>query len=606
MSTAIEILEVLKSKNAKNPEWINKDLYRIFYKKDLFVLAYERIKSKAGNMTKGTTGENLDGISISWIDKTIQDFRNWRTLKFSPGIVTKIPKKNGKMRTLCVAPPREKVIQEAIRLILEAIYDPPEGTIFQSCSHGFRANKSCHTALKDIKYKWAGIKWFIEGDIVSFFDEIDHHILINLLRKKIEDEKFIGLMWKYLRAGYSEGNSVHKVANLSGTPQGGILSPLLSNIYLNEFDKYVIKLIHEHNVGKNRKINPRYSRLRYEIGREKDPRRIKELVKEWRKTPSTLSQDHSYIRIRYVRYADDWIIGINGSKNLASEIREKAESFLKEELKLKLNLEKTFIRYAKAEKATFLGIEISTNVNKENHLVVRGGKKVRLLSDCIQLNVNMDRLVKRLHDAGICDGLGFPTCRKSHINFDDWEIINTFNSILLGISNYYSFVNNRSQLGRVQYIIQYSAAKTLAGKHKTSLSKIFETYGKNLAVNYGKDKEVSIRMDIDWTKKSMNFKVSMWEKSAVIDGLRNKMRVTRSRLGSPCVLCGSVDRVQMHHVRHIRKSGVKYGGFYRYLGAINRKQVPLCKKHHVDVHNGKYDGKSLAQILDEIKLHKTS
>ena len=151
MSTAIEILEVLKSKNAKNPEWINKDLYRIFYKKDLFVLAYERIKSKAGNMTKGTTGENLDGISISWIDKTIQDFRNWRTLKFSPGIVTKIPKKNGKMRTLCVAPPREKVIQEAIRLILEAIYDPPEGTIFQSCSHGFRANKSCHTALKYIR-----------------------------------------------------------------------------------------------------------------------------------------------------------------------------------------------------------------------------------------------------------------------------------------------------------------------------------------------------------------------------------------------------------------------------------------------------------------------
>ncbi len=531
MSSALEILDSLKSRNVKYPEWINKNIYGILYKPDIFVLAYEKIKSKEKNMTRGANGETLDGISPVWIENTILELRSQK-FKFSPGRIVKIPKKNGKTRTLSIAPPREKVVQEAIRLILNAIYDAPGGSIFQDCSHGFRENRSCHTALKDIKNVWNGTKWFIEGDISNFFEEIDHLVLIRQLRKKIKDEKFISLMWKFLRAGYNEGHSVHSVANLSGTPQGGILSPLLSNIYLNELDKYALELSKEHNRGKRNRENPAYRKITYALEKEGNPHKVKELLKKRRNTQSKLPKDTNYIRIRYIRYADDWIIGVTGSKILAEEIRKDIEKFLKEELKLKLNLDKTFIRHAKTEKATFLGIEINTSMNKANYSIVKKGKKVKSPSDNIQLKVNMNGIIKRLKEAGMCDGLGFPICRKSHINYEDWEIIRSHNSVLDGLSNYYSFVSNRNKLQRIQYIIQYSAAKTLAGKHKTSMAKIFKSYGSDLKVKYGKDKEVSIRNDIDWSVKTSNFKVSMWERSAIIDGLRNKRIVTKSRLGS--------------------------------------------------------------------------
>ncbi|KHD08550.1 hypothetical protein PN36_14080 [Candidatus Thiomargarita nelsonii] len=603
MSSALKELEILKSRNVERPECQNTGLYRILYKTDIFVLAYERIKSKNGNMTRGANNETLDGISPNWIDKTISELRTQK-FKFSASRMVKIPKKNGNTRTLGIAPPREKVVQEVIRLILEAIYDAPEGTIFQECSHGFRANRSCHTALKEVKSKWNGTKWFIEGDISDFFDEIDHHVLIKLLGKKIKDEKFIQLMWKYIKAGYTEGNEVHKVANISGTPQGGILSPLLSNIYLNELDKYALELSKKHTKGTERRINPAYTRISSRIRRNKNPQRMKELYKERRNTQSRMPDDPNYVRVRYIRYADDWIIGVTGSRLLAEEIRRDMERFLKDELKLKLNLDKTFIRHAKTERATFLGVEINTSMNKANHSTISGNKKVKLQSDNIQLNVNMDGIIKRLNKAGMCKGNGFPICRNYHINYEDWEIIRTHNSVLDGLSNYYSFVSNRNKLRRVEYIIRYSAAKTLASKYKTSMAKIFKSYGNNLTIEYGKDKKVGIRDDIDWTIKVNNFKVSMWERSAVLDGLLYKRKVTKSRLGSPCAICGSNEGVQMHHVRHIRKSGVKYGGFDKYLGAINRKQVPLCKQHHLDIHNGKYDGAGLAQIFEEIKSHK--
>ena len=605
MSTALERIEVLKSLNTKNPEYINPDLYRILYKPDIFVLAYEKIKSKEGNMTRGVNRETLDGISENWIENIIIELRSFK-FKFSPGRIVEIAKKDGKIRKICIAPPREKVIQEAMRLILESIYDAPNGTIFKDCSHGFRTKRSCHTALKDIKHTWSGTKWFIEGDISNCFDEIDHHILIGLLREKIRDEKFIDLMWKYLRAGYNEKNSVNKVANLSGTPQGGILSPLLSNIYLNELDTYILGLKEPFYQGTKRKINPEYSKISKKISKTSNPQEIKEFIKERRKIQSTLANDPDYIKINYVRYADDWIIGVIGSKKLTEEIKIKVEQFLKIDLKLRLNLDKTFIRHAKTEVANFLGIEINTNMNKANHSIIKKGKKVKAPSDMIQLNVNMNGIIQRLKDAGLCDGNGFPICRKAYINFEDWEIIQTHNSILNGISNYYSFVNNRSKLQRIEYIILYSAAKTLAGKHKTSIGKIFKSYGKYLTVKYGtnKNKSTSIRNDIDWKKNSTNFMVSMWERSAVLEGLLNKRKLTKSRLGKVCVICGKNDGNQMHHVRHIRKSGVKYGGFDKYLGAINRKQVPLCKHHHLEVHKGKYDGKSLAQIFDEVKSHQ--
>jgi len=201
-------------------EWINDDLYRLMYKEDLYIAAYERIKSQPGNMTPGTDGMTLDGWSLTTIRAIIQEMQT-EQFQFKPVRTVYIPKANGKMRKLGIPSTRDKVVQEVMHMILEAIYDSPYGPYFHDTSHGFRPNRSCHTALQEIRGKWAATNWFIEGDIQACFDEIEHGTLVNLLRKKIKDERFINLIWKLLRAGYLDLRGAQR-DSLAGTPQGGI------------------------------------------------------------------------------------------------------------------------------------------------------------------------------------------------------------------------------------------------------------------------------------------------------------------------------------------------------------------------------------------------
>ena len=146
-------------------------------------------------------------------------------------------------------------MQEVVRLLLEAIY---EGH-FEGTSHGFRPHRSCHTALGMIQKSFAGAKWFIEGDIKGFFDNIDHNVLISILRERISDERFLRLIRKFLNAGYVEDWKYNKT--YSGTPQGGIISPMLANIYLDKFDKYIKEYAAKFRKGDRRSINPEYWRL---------------------------------------------------------------------------------------------------------------------------------------------------------------------------------------------------------------------------------------------------------------------------------------------------------------------------------------------------------
>lgn len=226
-------------------------LYRNLFNKEFYILAYARLAPKVGNMTKGTSEVTIDGFSMKRIENLISQMRNE---KYQPNPVRRvyIPKSNGKKRPLGIPTFEDKLVQEVIRMILEAIYDKT----FSKSSHGFRPNKSCHTALAEIQVKFTGAKWFVEGDISSFFDNINHHILIKLLYKKIKDERFIRLIWKFLRAGYLEEWKYHKT--FSGSPQGGIISPLLSNIYLNQLDKYMKEYKQKFDKGTARKKNPKY------------------------------------------------------------------------------------------------------------------------------------------------------------------------------------------------------------------------------------------------------------------------------------------------------------------------------------------------------------
>nr|WP_063842301.1 reverse transcriptase/maturase family protein [Hassalia byssoidea] len=194
-------------------------------------------------------------MSIKKIESLIEEIR-YERFRWTPVRRINIPKKNGKTRSLGIPTWKDKLVQEVVRLMLEAYYEPQ----LSDSSHGFRPKRGCHTALTIIDRTWQGTKWFIEGDIRGCFDNIDHKILMSILREKIQDNRFLRLIENLLKAGYCEQWKYH--STLSGTPQGAIVSPLLANIYLDKLDKFVENcLIPEYTRGKRRAENPEYSKL---------------------------------------------------------------------------------------------------------------------------------------------------------------------------------------------------------------------------------------------------------------------------------------------------------------------------------------------------------
>ena len=229
-------------------------LYRILFNEDMFSVAYQRIYAKQGNMTPGTDGKTVDQMSIQRIEKLIESLKT-EAYQPKPARRVYIPKKNGKERPLGIPSFEDKLVQEVIRMILEAIYEEH----FEYTSHGFRPHRSCHTALTQVQEKFTGVKWFIEGDIKGFFDNINHDILVDILKERISDERFLRLIRKFLKAGYIERWRFQNT--YSGTPQGGIISPILANIYLDRFDKYIKEYAEKFNKGERRRISLEYRRL---------------------------------------------------------------------------------------------------------------------------------------------------------------------------------------------------------------------------------------------------------------------------------------------------------------------------------------------------------
>jgi group II intron reverse transcriptase/maturase len=508
----LERLEYLRKRNS-NQEWINRNLYRLMYEEDLYILAYERIKSKPGNMTEGSDGETLDGFSRKAIQEIIQDMRTER-FRFKPVRPKFIPKSNGKMRKLGIPSTRDKVVQEVIRMILEAIYDSPHGPYFREASHGFRPNRSCHTALREYRRDWKAINWTIEGDIQACFDELDHHVLVSILRKKIQDERFINLIWKLLNAGYMDLHG-KKRDSLIGSPQGGIASPILANIYLHELDEFVEELRQRYEKGKQKARNPDYHRLakrKHRMaaqGRTKT-KEFKALVKQIRKLPTVEVNDPNYIRIKYLRYADDWAIGLCGSKDVAKQIKEEIKIFLSEKLKLRLSEEKTSITNARMEKAHFLGTDLTIGRGKNPKIVLttnQTGKRFKRRSTGweTQMKAPIPKLLKRLKEKGLCDEAGKPKAKRGWAMLDIEQIIMLYSSINRGMQNYYRFVDNWRRMSQIQYILHFSLAKTLAVKLNVTCKNIFKRFGKEIGITIEakdgkKDREVRFFYNRDWAK----------------------------------------------------------------------------------------------------------
>lgn len=605
--TGIQQLKTVCEINSEKKDWVNKDLYRLLYKPDLYVQAYESIKSNPGNMTAGSDGETMDGFSLSVIRGIIEDLRTQK-YRFKPARRVEIPKKNGKKRPIGIASTRDKIVQEVIKMVLQAIYEPA----FSDASHGFRVGRGCHSALEKFRQEWSGVNWIIEGDIKGFFDNISHKILIEILRERIKDERFLELIQKALNAGYLTFESKTVNYSLVGTPQGSGVSPILANIYLDRFDRFIEKVIEEMSKGDGKKISPHYRSISSKIyykekkvakayGQEREEL-IKE-IKALRKTQLNTApseNDPNFVRVKFLRYADDWIIGLNGSKETAKEIKGLCAEFLKRDLGLELSEEKTKVTHAKTEEAMFLGVRLGVGKasDQKQAKITRNGKtfKKRVTGWQPKMLIPTNELLTKLRSEGLIKGEGRPTSKAAWASMDDVQLIDRYNSIWRGYKNYYSFSDNIWDLGRIQYLLKHGLAKTLADKHKTSVCKVFKKYGKDIGVAiYKKEDDSLVRVvKFDQVKLQRNptdFKKGAWSDFHDYTPLR-KLRTT-SRLLSPCCICGSYDKIEMHHVKHVRKMNHELKGFNRNMAKINRKQIPVCKPCHNSIHEGKYDGMSL-------------
>ena len=345
---------------------------------DLWRQAYGNIYDNKGGMPPGVDGLTLDGYSDERAHNLLVLLRENRYVP-SPVKRADIPKPNGEQRPLGKPTTNDKHVQEVWRMILESIYEP----VFKESSHGFRMQRSCHTALKDIK-DWSGTKWFIEFDIEGYFDNIDHNIRMGLLEKKIDDTKFLHIIRKMVKAGYVEDWKSHNT--YSGTPQGGILSPIWAHISLHELDCYMEKLLSDFSRGKERSRNPEYNSISLRAGRlnkkieQEENQEIRSKLRDQKKVtqrrmlqiPSVDQQDPEYRRVKYCRYADDFVRGAICPKSEAEEIYRKSEPFLKEELKLNTSQTKSGLKH-NTEVIRFLGYD-STIKNTERMVkrIVRG------------------------------------------------------------------------------------------------------------------------------------------------------------------------------------------------------------------------------------------
>lgn len=594
---------VLNSLNehSKDSSYKFERLYRILFNEELFYVAYQKIASNGGSTTKGSDGRSIDEMSLARIETPIASLKD-ESYQPHPSRRVHIPKKNGKTRPLGIPAFEDKLVQEVVRMILEAIY---EGH-FETTSHGFRPKRSCHTALLHIQKTFSGAKWFIEGDIKGFFDNIDHDVLVGILRERISDDRFIRLIRKFLKAGYVEDWTFHNT--YSGMPQGGIVSPILANIYLDKLDKYVKEYIRHFDMGTKRRpgkesndlANERKRTVRklkkVKDGTEKAAlvARLKAIEQERAAFPSGDEMDGSYRRLKYIRYADDFILGVIGSKEDALRIKEDIKSFLSESLALELSEEKTLITHT-GKSAKFLGYEITVTRNNHQRRDVQGRLR-RTYGKRVRLNVSMATLRDKLLEYGAMEiklrngkEIWKPKCRSGLIFNDDLEILDRYNRETVGFCNYYLIANNCVVLHNFRYIMEYSMYKTFAGKYRSTVRKINKKYRLNklFTVKYEQKGVIKSRT---FYKTSFKRRTTAFNGSCDIEPYSiadvSRTNLTDRLKAEKCELCGATGKLIMHHVRNLKDLKGKES-WKRLMSARKRKTIALCPSCHRLRHLGK-------------------
>lgn len=603
MRNPMEVLNSLEQ-HSNQEDYTYERIYRNLYNPKFFYAAYQKIYSKEGNMTKGSDDRTIDAMSLKRIDNLIEQLKS-ESYQPAPARRQYIPKKNGKLRPLGIPSFDDKLVQEVVRMILNSMYDG----YFEPTSHGFRPNCSCHTALSCIQKYYTGVKWFIEGDIHAFFDEIDHEVLIGILRERVNDEKFIRLIRKFLKAGYMEDWQFHRT--YSGTPQGGIISPILANIYLDKLDKYMKQYADNFNMGVRRAVKPEYWRLSSKIRTNKlklqnttdtAKRRIiiseiQALQKQQLNTVRSDPMDTGYKRLRYERYADDFLIGVIGSKEDCRRIKQDVKAFLAQQLHLELSDEKTLITSAK-DSAKFLGYEITV---RQSVLPAqeKNGRIRRTRNGIVVLKIPSATIRNKLLEYGalkltVHNGreIWKPQSRDYLITQEDAEILFRYNAEIRGLYNYYALALNCGTLNNFKYVMQYSLFKTLANKHKCPKKKIImqmrmgRDYG--VKVKNVKGKEYAILLYNDGFKRK---KMSYEDCDCLPRGVAyySRTKLTDRLAACKCELCGKEGvSLEMHHVRKLKDlKGKKHWEVI--MIARKRKTIAVCKECHRKIHNGELD-----------------
>lgn len=602
----LERLGIIRKLSQQNPQWVHKELFRLLHKEDIWIAAYENIKGNRGALTAGVTKETLDGFNISKLKKVQTEVLTER-YRFKPVKQTWIPRPDGRKRPLGIPTPNDKLVQEVIRMILEAVYEPN----FDHRSFGFRSGMGVHNALEYVEKQFRWVDWVIKGDIQQAYPTIDHNKLCDILLLRIKDERFMRLIRKSLKCGiYDNPNTIYSKL---GVPQGSIVSPILANIYYNELDKWVEKKSQEIYIEKSTKRHPKYKQLEYQIQkvlklvhksernskeRDKHVKEIKRLIQQRNQVPSFLDRG---IEIRYARYADDWIIGIKGPQKLAKQVKDEVGIFLCEQLKQ--NLDPNKIINIRAGKFLFLGYDIflPRNMRMVKYKKGHGQQTVRRQAPMLRLQLPIDRVTKRLKERGYVAYSNHklrPISKGNYTPLEDAVIVNHFRSVWLGLFNFYSGSTNRAHLQYIHYLLHMSCAMTLAHRHRSTSNKIFKKHGKRLEILDQKSEPPKVLASFPY---HTSWKVSdrKWQKARSFKDPFTiyANRVSKTRLHKPCCICKSMKKVEMHHVKHGRKQGHRYIGFHGEMALLNRKQIPLCKQCHINVHMGLYDGIKLA-ILD--------
>lgn len=602
--TAMRRMEAL-APISKQGKLIN-GLFRLMETPLLWYEAYANIYANKGAITPGVDATTLDGFSEKRVTAIITRLKEG-TYRFRPVRRTYVPKTNGKKRPLGISSGDDKLVQEVVRSILERIYEP----IFEESSHGFRPGRSPHTALEAIKREWTAVKWLIDMDLRSYFDTIDHDLLMGFLQRKIGDTRFLRLIRAMLDAGYLEDWTYH--GTYSGVPQGSIVAPLLANVYLHELDRFMKGLKEQFDQGKRRAKHLPYHRYTEQIrllrkkmdhlrGKEGEAEHIQEIQTDIRHLdslrkclPSVDPFDSGYRRLYYCRYADDYVIGIIGSKADAERVQQHVRRFIEDTLNLTIAEDKSHIRHGR-EGAIFLGYEIKTYTGKRLVKVKHGPRYTvkRTIAERIQLHIPAGKLERFCQNKRYGDYHTMRAASRGELTLlSDAEILLAYNGELRGLANYYALACNMKQrMNKLAYIWQTSFFKTLAHKHRQSVHKISRQLKTDEGYTLTVPKKDGVRVLRLFRLKDHRPPAGT---NSDVDISPNTLALTLSRSelirrlnSGHCEYCETTQGpFEVHHVRKLKDIEPGKTLWQRMMSARRRKTLILCRSCHHLLHEGK-------------------